>query len=365
MKKSIYFLLLCAFNTTLFAQTNSENEAVLAKRLQNIKLEMSAIETLLLASAEDTTKFTGSLIDSIYVTQRILEDLSYTIYERTNYPVLDVIADENIQINYDSNGVEMPPTDAPVEDYPSYPPPPPSKGGNPLAKFMQTKSPRTILRLGISTGLTDMADFSTRQTGSNYPRFDFAKSYFRSYQLILETRLGKRDSLSNFFTSFNPKKPWKRQDQFKNNKVSLRFGITLDQYRVKELGSNEIVTATNQQAAFIPLNFNAKNNDIYLKYLTFPITIQTKFGKKGVFQGGVFGAIRTSAKQIVVYSQGDFDYERIKIDEFALNKFNYGVQAAVGLDGIQLTGKFFLNPLFKDNDIYDFRLFSYGLTFSL
>jgi Outer membrane protein beta-barrel domain len=365
MQKSIFILLFCAISSTLFAQTNRENEVVLAKRIQNIKLEMSAIETLLLASAEDTTKFTGSLIDSIYVAQRILEDLSYTIYERTDFPVMDVIADESMQIAYDSNGVEMPPMEAPVEEYPSYPPPPPSKGGNPLAKYMQSKSPRTILRLGLSVGLTDMADLSKRQTGANYPRFDFAKSYYRSYQLILETRLGKRDSLSNFFTSFNPKKPWKRQDQFKENKVSLRFGITHDRYRVKELGSNEIITGTNQQATFSPLAFNAKDNDIYVSYLTFPVLMQFKIGKKAVAQGGVFGAIRTSSKQIVVYSQDDFDYERIKIDEFALNKFNYGVQASVGFDGLQLTGKFFLNPLFKDNDVYDFRLFSYGLTFSL
>jgi hypothetical protein len=364
MKKSIFILLFCALNAALFAQTNTENQAILAKKIENIKAEMAAIQSILSASSEDTTKFTGSLVDSIYVVQRILEDFSYTIYERTDYPVLET--PDDLQILVDSNGVEMIP-EAPVEDYPSYPPPPPSKsGGNPLAKYMQSKSPRTILRLGLSTGLTDMADFSTRQSGANYPRFDFAQSYYRSYQLILETRLGKRDSLSNFFTSFNPKKPWKRQDQFKDNKLSLRFGITFDRYRVKEIGNNEIVTGSNQQANFSPLlAINAKDNDFYVSYLTFPVLMQYKIGKKAVVQGGVFGAIRTSAKQVVVYSQGDFDYERIKIDEFALNKINYGLQASVGFDGLQLTGKFFLNPLFKDNDVYDFRLFSYGITFSL
>jgi hypothetical protein len=363
MRKAIFILLLSAFTTNVFAQSNSANQALLAKKLETIKMELASMEALLLATADDTTKFSGTLVDSVYVIQRSLEDISYSIYERTDYPI--VVPEEIIT---DESGLPM---DTTLTDIDAYPPPPPptrggmGSGGNPLSKYMQSKSPRTILRLGIGVGLTDMADLSQRNTSTNYPRFDFNKSYYRSYQVILETRLGKRDTLGNFFGSFNPKKPWKRQDQFKDNKLSLRFGITIDRYRVKEVGSNELTVGNNQQTEFAPLGFNAKDNNIYINYLSFPLLMQYKVGKKAVLQGGVFGAIRTSAKQIVVYSQNNFDFERIKIDEFALAKFNYGFQASVGLDGIQMTGKFFMNPLFKDNDLYDFRLFSYGITISM
>jgi hypothetical protein len=361
MRKAIFFLLLSAITSSLNAQSNLVNQVALAKKIEAVKVQMAEIQNLLLASAEDTTKFSGELVDSIYVLQRTLEDISYVVYERTDYPIAPVVEDAiTDEATGDSTLIDI------TSDIP--PPPPPYGGGkdNPLSKYMKTKSPRTILRLGLGIGLTDMADLSKRNNTNNYPRFDFGKSYYRSYQLILETRLGKRDTLGSFFGSFNPKKPWKRQDQFKDNKISLRFGLTSDRYRVTEIGNNELTIGNNQQTQFSTIaDFSAKDNDIYINYLTIPITLQYKIGKKAVVQAGVFGAIRTSSKQIVVYSKDNFDYERIKVDEFALAKFNYGIQASVGYDGLQLTGKFYLNPLFKDNDIYDFRLFSYGVTFSL
>lgn len=326
-------------------QTDLESRIKTAQ--QELAAMMKAVE-----NAADTSRFSPELLDSIYAAQRTLENISYSVYSRTTFPP---VAQDSIFRDGDDPMADEPPSDG------STGAPPRSSWG----MFKKPKSPRTILRIGYTFGTTQLAEFGDRTSGAAYPVFDANKSGFWSWQFIFETRLGQRDTSNMFPGGFNPRKPWKRDDQFKQNRFSLRTGITIDRNRAREIGSHELLTSADGSVVFEPFSPTARTNDFVLWNVSVPVVLQMKIGKGLVAQAGVFGSLRTNARQTITYGQGKYEYERDLRDDFGLAKFNYGFVAALGLDGLCFTGRFCLNPFFDENDVYDYRMFSYGLTLSL
>lgn len=333
------------------APAKSPLQTQLESRIKTIHTELAAAMAALENTA-DTSRFSPELLDSIYAAQRVLENISYSTYSRTTFPPVAIDTSDV----YDDG----PTTDEPPSDYPTGEPPRSGWG-----MFKKPKSPRTILRIGYSFGTTQMAEFGDRVADRAYPVFDANKSGFWSWQFIFETRLGKRDTTNMFPGGFNPRKPWKRDDQFKNTRLSLRTGLTIDRNRAREIGSHELLTLPNGQAQFLPFTPTARDNDFVIWNVSLPVVMQMKIGKGLIAQAGVFGSLRTNARQTITYGEGKYEYERDLRDDFGLAKFNYGLVAGLGLDGLYFTGRFCLNPFFSENDVYDYRMFSYGLTLSL
>ena len=356
-KPALFLCLWLMASATLCAQEPAEAAAktpLQASLESRVKAAHQALAAMMsaLENPADTSRFSPELLDSIYAAQRTLENISYSVYSRTVFP----------PVPPDSSDLsdEYPTADAPPSDYPTGAPPRSGWGGG-----KKPKSPRTILRIGYSFGTTQMAEFGDRAADRAYPVFDANKSGFWSWQFIFETRLGQRDTTNMFPGGFNPRKPWKRDDQFKGSRFSIRTGLTIDRNRAREIGSHELLTTADGQANFLPFTPTARDNDFVIWNLSLPVVLQMKIGKGLVAQAGAFGSLRTNARQTITYGEGKYEYERDLRDDFGLAKFSYGLVAGLGLDGLYLTGRFCLNPFFSENSVYDYRMFSYGLTLSL
>ncbi len=356
MKKIFVFLLFLAIASTAFSQDSTATildwKTQLAEKVKNLQAQLTVLENDLADSTHAGERFSEELLNEIYASQRQLEDLSYQFYGRTDFPTETPLED----LPFDSTFI----SEEPSEDMP---PTPPFPGGFPGMK--NNKSPRTIFRFGFGFGFSDVADLTDRTTGVLFPRFDTYKSGYTSWQLLLENRLGKRDTTATFFGGFNPKKPWKRNDQFKNNRASIVYGITIDRNKLIESGNKVLTTKATGEGNFEEFASPVKRNEIVINSINLPVMLQFKAGKNIMFRLGGFAGVRTAARQTITYSENDFDFERIRKDNFDLAKFNYGLVAGFGWDGLYLSGKFNLNPFFKKSDTYDFRLFTYGLTFSM
>lgn len=353
--KSKLIICLLAISTNLFSQdstaTMSAWQQELTSKVKNLQQQLTELSTAIADSTHADEQFKQQFMDEVYATQRQLEDISYQVYERKEpEPVVEdpSLADTTWAVDPSLTD------DSGTPDF-----------GSGFPGMKKQKSPRTVLRVGFGFGFSDLADLTDRTTGVFFPSFDFGKSGFNSWQFLFETRLGKRDSTEQLFGGFNPKKPWKRNNQFKSSKVSIISGITIDRYRLVETGDAVLTTTANDEGTFGRFGQPVKHNTIIINTLTLPVQLKFSVGKDLALRAGVFAGIRVAARQNLTYTQNDFDIERTKKDNFDLAKFTYGVSGGIGWDGFYLFGKFGLNPFFKNSETYDFRLFSYGLTLSL
>ena len=197
---------------------------------------------------------------------------------------------------------------------------------------------RTKTYFDVATGLNGLADGNTAEAGRIYPKVN-TWSWFYELGLKLRTRVGGLTS-----------------------PVSVNYGLTYlrNSYRFEN-------NAFLQYNANNVVEFGAKTNasedpKLIVGYITIPLGLDVKVGKKGKFGIGAYGGYRVVSRQSLNYKEGSEKVEQTRKDGYGLNNLLYGASVKVGVGGVTLVGKYNLSPLFDSkNKTYEYNTYMFGL----
>jgi Outer membrane protein beta-barrel domain len=333
---------------------NPQIEAQILARLGAINAELEKIEAFL---ADSTQKgyFSSILSDSISSTYYRIDESWSMVSERTVWPI-----DTNLAVEADV--AEMP-MDS------SFVPTTMPDAGNPF-KMFRKKSPRTVFNWGFSWGVADVVGDFTAGGDAVNPNFDFGQSRHRRFALMLRTRLGKRDTTDNFTFGgggkFNIRKIREAKDQFRRSKFNLKYGIVFDRVSLEQISDFELDVVAGKPIFMADSEIEqSKNNKLVVNYLEFPLLAEFMITKSVKIEAGPFVGFRTRSRQTIEYVRNPFEIVRNRRDALGLRKYNYGLMAGAGLKEIYLSAKLDLSNFLIENENYDFRLLSLGVTLGL
>ena len=198
---------------------------------------------------------------------------------------------------------------------------------------------RTKTYFDVATGLNGLVDGNTAEAGRIYPKVN-TWSLFYEAGLKWRTRIGGLTS-----------------------PVSVNYGLTYlrNSYRLEN-------NAFLQYNANNVVEFGTKTNasedpKLTVGYITVPLGLDFRVGKKGKFGVGAYGGYRIVSRQNLNYKEGSEKVEQTRKDAYGLNNLVYGASVKVGVGGLTLTGKYNLSPLFDSkNTTYKYNTYMLGLT---
>ena len=204
---------------------------------------------------------------------------------------------------------------------------------------------RTKFYVSFDFGLNGLEN-NNKQTveNINYPTFETWKSWFYEFGAKFRTRLGGQ-----------------------NSPISLHYGLT---YR-----ANQFVPSSSYQLVWNDAhtystfqNSSVSNSDIKLNvgYLTLPLQLRCKIGKKGTIGAGGYVGYRVLTNQYIKYKLNSEKITESRADGYGLSNFMYGLNASLGMNNIHLVAKYDLSNLFnKDNTNYVYNIYNFGLAINL
>jgi hypothetical protein len=110
---------------------------------------------------------------------------------------------------------------------------------------------------------------------------------------------------------------------------------------------------------------NAKSTELNIGYITVPLGLEFKVGKKGKFGVGAYGGYRVRAVQNIKYRADNEDIDEKRKGNYGLNDLMYGASVKIGVGGLVLNGRYNLSSVFKENTIYKnlYNIYNVGLSF--
>lgn len=217
---------------------------------------------------------------------------------------------------------------------------------NPEKKRKDKGGRRTKFYSEFAFGLNGWQDNSTTQTGIIYPEISNWESWFFEAGGKFRTRLGGEKS-----------------------PISLHYGLT---YRGNSFSLTDDYQLQNDEstgdkiATFQPVVGNTKNTILRVGYLTLPLQVKAKLGKKGSLGVGGYVGYRVLTNQQREFKANSEKIREIRRDSYGANNLMYGVSASIGLKNVSLVGKYDLSNLFNENNKnYTFNLYSVGVSFGL
>lgn len=209
----------------------------------------------------------------------------------------------------------------------------------------KTKTPkverRTKTYFDISTGLNGLIDGNTAEVGRTYPKLNTWSSFFE-VGLKLSTRVGGLTSpvSVNYGVSY-----LRNAYRFENN-VFLQYNA-----------DNTVKFVTNTNASEDP--------KLTVGYVTIPLGLDVKVGKKGKIGVGAYGGYRVVTRQNLNYKDGSEKVEQVRKDSYGLNNLVYGASVKVGVSGLTLIGKYNFSPLFDSkNPAYKYNTYMFGVNWA-
>jgi hypothetical protein len=200
---------------------------------------------------------------------------------------------------------------------------------------------RTKTYFDIITGLNGLIDGNTAEVGRTYPKVN-TWSWFWEGGLKLRTRMGGLTS-----------------------PVSVNYGVTYlrNTYRFE---NNAFLQYNADNTVKFDTRANASEDPkLTVGYVTIPLGLDVKVGKKGIFGIGAYGGYRIVSRQNLNYKEGSERVEQTRKDSYGLNKLVYGASVKIGVGGLTLAGKYNFSPLFDSkNSIYKYNTYMFGINWS-
>ena len=198
---------------------------------------------------------------------------------------------------------------------------------------------RTKTYIDIASGLNGLVDGNTADATRTYPKLN-TWSWFWEGGLKWKTRVGGLTS-----------------------PVSVNYGLSYlrNSYRFE---NNAYLQYNADNTVKFDLKANAsEDSKLTVGYITLPLGIDLKVGKKGKFGVGAYGGYRVVSRQSLKYKEGSQKVEETRRDSYGLNNLLYGGSVKLGVGGVTLTGRYNLSTLFSDkNPNYKYNTYMIGLT---
>lgn len=149
---------------------------------------------------------------------------------------------------------------------------------------------------------------------------------------------------------------------------SLSYGLAVN-YNVSHLpkGKDFLINTTDNKLIIYP-NLQNASTKLRNTYITLPVLFNfnlSKIKENGfkISVGGHVGAL-VNSKRITKYSTNNLDTKRKDAGDWTANRFQYGVQAAVGYKNMSVVFKYDLNETFKNQE-RNMNLWTIGLRLGL
>ncbi len=200
---------------------------------------------------------------------------------------------------------------------------------------------RTKTYFDIVSGLNGLVDGNTADANRVYPKVN-TWSWFFEVGLKLSTRVGGLTSpvSVNYGVSY-----LKNSYRFENN-VFLQYNA-----------DNTVKFATKANASEDP--------KLTVGYITIPLGLDVKVGKKGKLGVGAYGGYRVVTRQNLNYKDASEKVEEVRRDSYGLNNLVSGASVKVGVSGLTLTGKYNFSPLFDTkNPAYKYNTYMFGVNWA-
>jgi hypothetical protein len=200
---------------------------------------------------------------------------------------------------------------------------------------------RTKTYFDVMSGLNGLSDGNTAEAGRVYPKVN-TWSWFWEGDLKLRTRVGGLTS-----------------------PVSVNYGIGYlrNSYRFE---NNAFLQYNADNTVKFDTRANASEDPkLIVGYVTIPLGLDVKIGKKGVLGIGAYGGYRVVTRQNLIYKEGSEKVEQTRSDSYGLNNLLYGASVKVGVKGLTFTGKYNLSPLFDSkNTTYKYNTYMFGINWA-
>ncbi len=330
MKSSIIFALILLFSASVgFAQKDSTatknkpaktaNEIKVDESIAKIKKEIENIKNNIdSAKLREIAKTLGKSAEEIGST---LEDIADEIEEKA----------DKMEEKSDKKGIKIKIDNDDDDDDDS------EKGKGKKEKSSKPAR-RTKMYMELGLGLTGMMQGTPTPTLS--PEYKTWGSNYWDLGLKFKTRIGGATS-----------------------PASITYGLTylLNSFET----TNDVkINMTNGAPAFAKVD-NAKGTELNIGYITVPLGLEFKVGKKGKFGVGAYGGYRVRAVQNIDYRVDNEDIDEKRKGNYGLNDLMYGASVKIGVGGLVLNGRYNLSSVFKDNTNYKnlYNIYNVGLSF--
>lgn len=174
----------------------------------------------------------------------------------------------------------------------------------------------------------------------SYPKFNTWSSYswFGSFDLLLNTRLGKNDS-----------------------PFSLYYGIGWDNRCFAQKKNVLQLRVDNDKANFVDPANKLDKAQIELGFFRFPLGVQFKKNKFAINIGTYLG-LMTNHSQSLEYKTADGEDAELILDKnYDFTKTNYGLSASIGYKRLHLGINYDLNKFFKNSEDFEYNAWRIGL----
>lgn len=325
MKSRIIFALFALFLTSsLFAQKDStatkkpksEGEVKVEESIVKIKKEIENIKKSIdTAKLREIARELGKNAEEI---GEALEDIADELEEKADK------MEEKIEDEKEFNGIGV------VR----------GKDGSTKVKTSAKVGRRTKMYFDFGIGLTGIVNESPENMSLVFPEYKTWASRYWEVGLKFKSRIG------------GAKSP-----------ASITYGLS---YWLNSFESDNSVKLnyTNSVPRFEKVANAVGSTELNIGYVTLPIALEFKLGRKGKIGVGGFGGYRVRTVQNIDLKTDTESIEERRKASYGLNNLTYGLNAKLGVGGIILNGKYTLSNLFKDdNKDYNMGVYNIGLSF--
>jgi hypothetical protein len=146
-----------------------------------------------------------------------------------------------------------------------------------------------------------------------------------------------------------------------SSKAYFTYGLTylLNSFESNNDSKIELINNT-PQTVFVN---NAKSVELNVGYITLPLGLDFKIGKKGKFGFGGYAGYRVRTIQNIKYRVVGEDISEKRNGSYGLNDFMYGASVKVGVGGLVLNGRYNISPLFENSTTPKSNIYNIGLSF--
>ncbi|WP_143309569.1 porin family protein [Chitinophaga vietnamensis] len=158
---------------------------------------------------------------------------------------------------------------------------------------------------------------------------------------------------------------------FKKSKMSLAagLGISTSGISLKD-HAMDVTGASNSKSVSFPATTNVKRYKVATTYIEIPVELRYRSvpdnankGFKAAIGLKVGALVDAHTKARVTGANGAKTTEKEKNREF-FNPWRFAATARVGYGNFALFGSYSINPLLKDNSVYDIRPYQIGIALS-
>jgi len=203
---------------------------------------------------------------------------------------------------------------------------------------------RTYSGFNLAFGWHTLLLNNTPVEGAIYPEIEFWRGGFSEIGYMLNTRLGGTRS-----------------------PLFLNYGASL-MYNRADIGGGNYFLQNENGPMFVDRQLDVRKSSLRTAYVNGTVGFKIAPGRRRGFhmEANAYGGVLFRTKQDIEYrSASDERVTEERRGNYGVNRFNYGVSAAVGYHWVSVYARYDLSSLFNNTSVYDFTPLSVGFKFNL